>query len=562
MIGDKDLPLQIPMEEQDFNGSAQAAQDYQFDLSDVSNMSTASLPVVILPLQVNSAQQVQTARIVSLESQAALLRKFATSSGIYGLAAAASPLISLVLTPFLAHNLTPTDYGVLAILNTAMSLIGGITQLGLSSAFFRAYNYDYPEQRDRRAVIATTTTLLCLISLLAMFASIFLAPQLAQLLLGSERYALDVSLAGGVILLQNLTVPGLAWQRAENRPFLYSLLSLSNLLGTLLATLLLVGIWRGGVIGAIIANGLGYACIVLCTLPIIFFRKGIKIRLDIMRNMLAFGVPLVLSFVSYWILQLSDRYLLSLFTSLAQTGRYTVAYTLGSAISAVVIGPFTLAWPTTMFSIAKREDAAEVFQRIFRWMSLFLLLAAFGLALAGVFLLDLLFPRTYDSAAPVIPIVAISIVFYGMYYIFSIGINIKRKTWLASIYIGVAALLNIALNLVLIPSYGIIGAAASTFLAYAVLAMLAYLVNQKMYPIRFEIGLFSLALVLGSVLYIGSEWFAARIGAETYLALGISFCALCFYGGCLVLLLKLPRHKVKKVASGTLGKESSWKNSY
>jgi O-antigen/teichoic acid export membrane protein len=346
--------------------------------------------------------------------------------------------------------------------------------------------------------------------------------------------------------LQNLTVPGLAWQRAESRPLFYSLLSISNLLGTLLATLFLVGVLHGGVAGAIIANGLGYACIVACTLPVIFLRKGCKMRFAIARSMLAFGGPLVLNFVSYWILQLSDRYLLGLFTSLAQVARYTVAYTLGSVMAALIIGPFTLAWPTTMFTIAKREDAPEVFRLVFRWFSLFLLLAAFGLSLAGIFLLTRLFPSTYYSAAPVIPLVATSLVFYGVFYIFAIGLNIKRKTWLIPLYTCVAAVLNVALNLVLIPHYGSIGAAISTLLAYVVLAMLAYIINQRVYPIRFEIGRFSIALALGIALYAGSEFLAGMVGASKDLTLGISLFPFCFYGGCLVLLLKLPLPQTKK----------------
>ena len=65
------------------------------------------------------------------------------SSGIYALGALASPLISLVLTPFLAHHLSPTDYGALSLLYTVIDLVTLITQLGVSSAFFRAYNSDF-----------------------------------------------------------------------------------------------------------------------------------------------------------------------------------------------------------------------------------------------------------------------------------------------------------------------------------------------------------------------------------------------------------------------------------
>src|SRR5579859_7862859 len=91
------------------------------------------------------------------------LRGLIKSSGIYAIASVASPLVSLVLAPFLTHHLSPSEYGILTILNTLIGLVAGITQLGLGSAFFRAYSYDYTSHRDRRDVLATVTVLLCFV---------------------------------------------------------------------------------------------------------------------------------------------------------------------------------------------------------------------------------------------------------------------------------------------------------------------------------------------------------------------------------------------------------------
>src|SRR5260370_7928952 len=196
------------------------------------------------------------------------------------------------------------------------------------------------------------------------------------------------------------------------------------------------------------------------------------------------------------------------------------------------MGPFMLAWPTTMFAVAKREDAAHVFRLLFRWFSLFLLFAAFGLSLAGKVLLDWLFPVTYLSVAFVIPIIAVSIGFYGVYYFFGIGVNVKRKTGLLSIYMTVAASVNVILNLILISPYGAMGAAISTLIAYIVLAIIGYVVNQRIYPIPFEIGKFIIALFVGIALYTGSSLVAES--RETYVAWGISVAAFCLYGGSLM----------------------------
>ncbi len=443
--------------------------------------------------------------IASAGNYVELLRNLGKSSGIYALAAVGAPLIALLLTPFLAHHLPEMDYGIFTILTTAIGLGAGISQLGLSSAFFRAYNYDYSSDRDRRAVVSTVTILLCVVSLPVTIVLTLGAPFLAGALFGEPSQGQLVVLAALAILMQNLAVPGFAWLRAESRPLFFSLLSLGNLTINLVANIVLVGVLHWGVAGALIATTSGYASVVLCTVPIVLLRAGIRFRLDVARSLLAFGLPLVLNFVSYWVLQLSDRSLLSIFGSLAQTATYSVAYMLGSALAVVVMGPFTLAWPTTMFAIAKRKDAPEVFKLIFRWFGMLLLFTAFTFAVAAHILLNLLFQSSYQAAAPVIPFVAQSIVFYGVYYVFMAGANIKRKTWLAAVFTTLAAVVNIGLNLILIPRFFGMGAAASTLIAYIVMAAAAYVVNQRLYPVPFEILRFIIATMLGVTIYLAAN---------------------------------------------------------
>lgn len=504
----------------------------------VHDMDTWILPIIGVEFSKGTAASTLRDRGNSVEGHIALLRSFIKSSGIYAVASVALPLINLVLAPFLTHYLSPTDYGILTILTTFISLGAGISQLGLASAFFRAYGYDYTSNDDRRDVLATATWLLCSISVLIVAAGILFAPFLAGAFFGHSTLSPLIALAVGVVALQNLTVPGFAWMRAEGRAAFYAILAICSMLITLVANLYLVGILHMGVIGSLLATGSGYAGVIICTIPFILVRAGIRMRVAIARSMLIYGLPLILNLVSYWVLQLSDRYLLSVFGSLAQTARYTAAYTLGSAMSVVVMGPFTLAWPTTMFAIAKREDAVQVFKLVFRWFGMFLLFAAFALSILGTVLLDWLFPLSYHSSAFVVPIVAASIAFYGIYYVFMVGANVVRKTWLTAVFTTIAAIVNVGLNLFLIPHYQAMGAAASTLLAYIVLALVAYIVNQRIYPISFEVGKFIFALLVGIACYVGSSFLATSQGFLGTCVVYIS--ALTFFGLFLLILAKLP----------------------
>ncbi|HEY7349246.1 MAG TPA: lipopolysaccharide biosynthesis protein [Ktedonobacterales bacterium] len=462
-------------------------------------------------------------------------RTMVKSSGIYALASLASPLVSLVLAPFLTHRLSQDSYGMLAVLTTVLSLTTGITQLGLGSAFFRVYSYEYTEPRDRRSVLATIIVLLPLVSIPVAIVASLLAPALAGVLLdGRSSLGGLITTTAWIVVVQNLTVPGFAWLRAENRPLFYSLLSISNVLIVLGANLLLVGLLGWGVEGSLLATGSGYASVALCTVPVILWRSRLRVRKDIAWSLLTFGTPLVFSAVSYWVLQVSDRYLLSLFGSLAQTASYTVAYSLGSVLATLVIAPFSLAWPATMYAVAKRKDAPQVFRMIFRWFSTVLLFVAFAVSIGGTLLLDWLFLKNYHSAAPIIPVVAESLVFYGLYSVFMTGVSVQRKTWMHAAFTAGAAFVNFALNLLLIPRYGAAGAAASTLIAYIVLALVGYLANQRIYPVPYEMKRFLLALLMGVALYIGADVFSLEWGV--FWRWPLTFVCLILYGVFLLFL--------------------------
>lgn len=437
----------------------------------------------------------------SSDGLAPVVHGLARTSAIYAVAAMAAPLVSLVLSPFLAHNLSRTDYGALAVLTTIVALMAGVTQLGLGSAFFRAYNYDYRTKRDRLRVVSTVVVLLAVVTLPTAITGMILAPKLASILLGSASYTSAVKLAALVVLVQNLSVPGFAWLRAESRAAIYSIISIINVIVVLAGTIVLVGILQDGLAGALLATAAGYACVVVLTLPVALVRAGLHVSYDVAWNLLTFGVPMLVNVITIWVLQLSDRFLLAQFGSLTQTASYDVAYKLGGVLSPVILAPFQLAWPTALFAIAQRNDARLMFQRVFRWYSSFLLLATYVLSLTGIALLHLLFPPTYQAASAIIPIIGLSLMFYGLSMVVGIGIPIQRKMWLGAMYVGISAMVNVGLNIVWIPRYGAMAAAWSTLIAYFVLVASDYIVNQRIYPVPFEIGRFIVALLVGVALF-------------------------------------------------------------
>src|SRR5207248_7100388 len=142
----------------------------------------------------------------------------------------------------------------------------------------------------------------------------------STLLFNNASFSDAVKVAALVVLLQNLAVPGFSWMRAENRALYFSLLSIANLLISLGANIVLVGMLHMGIVGSLMATGVGYALVIICTLPVILVRAGLSLRFDIARGLLSFGVPNIFAIVSVWVLQLSEKrktWFNSIFTTLA-----------------------------------------------------------------------------------------------------------------------------------------------------------------------------------------------------------------------------------------------------
>ena len=112
------------------------------------------------------------------------------------------------------------------------------------------------------------------------------------------------------------------------------------------------------------------------------------------------------------------------------------------------------------------------------------------MAVLGRDLLRLMTPHNpaFHAAAPVIPVVALAYLLHGVFLLTSVGIGIARQARYYPMVTAAAAATNVAANLVLIPRFGVMGAAWATVLAYAVMAALGHAFSRRLFPIPFEGG--------------------------------------------------------------------------
>lgn len=484
-----------------------------------------------------------------------LLRTLLHDSGIYALVACLSPLLSLILTPLLTHTLSHADYGVLTVLNVTLVFFSGLTQCGLCAAFTHVYNSDYhASPLDQQRAFATLLRLLGVGSLVIAALLYLGAVPMAFLLFHDNAYAPDIRLVALLLLLQNIGMPGLTWLRLRGRVALFAVLTGLSVVCNLCLTLMLVAFWHLGCAGAL-WSGIGSALVpIIGTAPLVVPLVRARFQLTLAYDLLAFGVSTLPGLLSVWMLQLVDRYFLLATGSLSLTASYSVAYTLGNVAAPLVIAPFALAWYSILHALARNARAQELFRQIFRYYSALLLFTACVVATGAHLLLRWWFPPTYAILAPIIPFIAFSNVWYGLFDLFSVGIHVRGKIWYSVIYLPAAACLNLLLNFLLIPSYGALGAALATLLSYFALTVMTYLVNQSVYAIAFELDRFAVALVLGIVCYGCTHWLVVSPLLPESVRYPLTLLVLCAYAVALLVLCKLPLRRLLALAFGRVSR--------
>jgi O-antigen/teichoic acid export membrane protein len=195
--------------------------------------------------------------------------------------------------------------------------------------------------------------------------------------------------------------------------------------------------------------------------------------------------------LAMWVLTYSDIYLLRKLSAqtgaLAEVGLYQYAH----EICLVLVLPITslnLAWPQFLFSNHSRPGAGETFARVHLYFSYFLLTMAFLLAAFAGGIIGLVGSAQYQGSSVVIPYLAGSLVFYGFSVVFSSGLYVVGRTRILAGVVTGCALLNVILNILLIPRMGKEGAAAATFATNIVMALSVLAFSQASHRIPFKLA--------------------------------------------------------------------------
>lgn len=412
-------------------------------------------------------------------------------------------VLSLIQLPLLTKSLGSSLYGIWSLISVTISLIVPFALLGLDSAVVRFLAAEKDKNKIREDFYSACFAVFMaglVFSALILLCSDFIAASIFKDA-GSSPY---IKLASVLVIFTSLETLALAFFRTQKRMGLYSALIVIHkaVEVCLILSSLLLNNELAGVITAIIAAGVFFC---LLELYIILRRSGPHIpRFSTIKSYLKWGLPLTANSALLWVINSSDRYIVNHFLGIDATGIYSAAYGL-SLYAIFFLAPVaTVLYPTItqLYSAGDMNETRVYLKHSFKYFMTIAIPSAFGLSILAKSLLTILTRPEFTSGYIVIPFVASGAVMFSLFRFGLYIIFLSNKTYLAAWLLGAAALLNVLLNILFIPTLGIMGAGIATLVSFGALGIVTLFVSRLYFKFDLDTRFLGKSILASTIMTI------------------------------------------------------------
>ncbi len=446
------------------------------------------------------------------------LKTLASDTVVYGASTILSRLIGWLMMPLYVRVVSQAVYGTFSYVYSWIAIFLVVVTLGFETGYFR---FATDENRDR--LLGTLSRTVFLFGTFLFLLTLFFPSFCCALLdfdFGSQS-GVYLAIMAAIVLLDSYNAIFFAELRYLRKSLAYALLRLAQVLVNVLLTIFFL-FWlrhQGGFFSSVdditymmLANLAGSLFSTLYFIPRIATTicKGDK---QLLRNALIYSLPLVgmgfLGQANTNIEKILIKHLDPSADPLASLGVYAACYKIGVLMS-IFTQSFRMAFEPFFFKENKDKAKTDIYGPALKWF------VYFGLIIfAGVMLfmpiLRLFLPESYYEGTAIIPWILIGQLFFGVYYSLSLWYKLTDRTYWGIIMSAIGLSVNTALNFLLIPRMGYMGAAISTFVGYAVMMILTYFMGQKYFPVAYPVRtlLFATASVIAIV--VGATFFTTEL---------------------------------------------------
>ena len=464
---------------------------------------------------------------VQPEQAASPMRRLLAGSLIYGLGNVVNKLVTLLLLPIFTAYLTPKDYGVVSMLTVVGGFIIPIFALGLGSSIGILY-FDTREPCERRSIIWSAAAVLLASAGVMALTGWMLAQPLSRLLLSDEAYAMHTMIA---MATAAAGVAGIPWQlrlQFEERPLAFIIVTILGLAAGTAASLWFVVMLNQGAMGALIGGFVGQLTGTILFLVVAADMPAASRNLRFVGRLIYHGLAFIPSFGFVFVLQNWVRWPLEWYYGLENVGIYSVGANIG-AVLGLFVNAFLSAWTPFALSYAGREDeAAAVLGRITLYY-----MAGFGFLSCLFFLyaapvVQMFAQPMFYRAAEVVGLSAMGQFLSGLFMMMLPPLYFAKRVQSVVVTQAIATAVLICCGELLVPRFGIQGAAISVVVGFSVLVVSQWVALKWMpvVKIRYDYRRAGLLLLLfATVALISFKISFATLGLGLLLAAGVTTAA-------------------------------------
>jgi O-antigen/teichoic acid export membrane protein len=427
-------------------------------------------------------------------------------------------LLGFVSFPIFTRIFSVSDYGTLSLIQNMVLLLVVLAKFGFQHSVQRYYP-EYAGSSDPLAVRRYFSTLFFGSGLLSLLLT---SAFVASLALGLSRFlgmaaTGVVMLASSLVLVRTLRSMQLNLMQMENKTKLFNGVEIFQKAAAIGLTVLLLFVWTRSVLAFFVGMVAVEGAIMLLYVPILARRGLVSLQLfdrGFLRDAIVFSFPLMVAEISWVVLAAGDRFFVQYFLGLAAVGYYSAAYNIATNVQEVMAAPLQLSFFPICMKLWAAEGKEATQRFLSRSLNYYMMMAVLVVCVAistAQEVVVLLASKKFQQARTLLPYLVVGLVLWAMNTFFRPGLLIHKRAQTIAKTTFAAGLINIALNLILLPKFGLTGAAVASVLSFVAMVGLTAFASLQVLPFKIE----WLALARYVVIGIGAWWVASLIQIES-----------------------------------------------
>ena len=399
--------------------------------------------------------------------------------------------ITLLLLPLYTHFLSTEDYGYIDLIQTYLTFFIPLILLKIDAGIFR-FLIDARKSEEEKNKIITN-------GIFIMFVELIISTILFAVAVKIFSIKYSILIVMNLISLSVLTFL-LQIVRGIGKNKQYSFSSIIAAIVTIVLNLIfLVGFHKNGkyvLIASLISN-------IICTIYLLIVNKILKnvkikyIDKKLIKDLLKYSIPMIPNELSWWIVHVSDRTIISYALGVAANGIYSVSCKFSNILSSI-FNIFNLSWQESAALHINDTDKDEFFSNVINKVFNLFICFCIGILACLPFVFELLIKDSYREAYKYVPILLLANIFSVFIGLIGSIYVAKKMTKEVAKTTMIAAIINLTIDIALIKVIGIYAAAISTLVSYMLLAIYRYIDVQKYVKVKIPIK----NIVVNSIIFI------------------------------------------------------------